>query len=129
MKISFVEIQNFRKLKQCKIEFGKTNTLFVGPNNSGKTSAMEALEKFLGKKNFNFNDITLSNHVLINNIGENWTSHVEEVSIDVNAWEKVLPSLDLWLDVEDNEIQYVTRINTEFRLERWKSRGKTDFTT
>ena len=54
MKISFVEIQNFRKLKQCKIEFGKTNTLFVGPNNSGKTSAMEALEKFLGKKNFNF---------------------------------------------------------------------------
>ena len=31
---------------------------------------MEALGKFLGKRNFNFNDITLSNYALINKIGE-----------------------------------------------------------
>ena len=49
MKISFVQIQNFRKLKNCKINFGDQNTLFVGPNNSGKTSAMEALVKMFNK--------------------------------------------------------------------------------
>lgn len=112
MKISFVEIQNFRKLKQCRIEFGENNTLFVGPNNSGKTSAMEALQKFLGKRNFNFNDITLSNHILINKIGENWINNSEEFNIEIDIWEKLLPSLDIWIDVKEDEIQYVTRTNT-----------------
>jgi len=66
MKISFVQIQNFRKLKNCKINFGDQNTLFVGPNNSGKTSAMEALVKMFNKSGINFNDITVSNHQSIN---------------------------------------------------------------
>jgi len=110
MKISFIEIQNFRKLKQCRIDFGKNNTLFVGPNNSGKTSAMEALGKFLGKRNFNFNDITLSNHILINKIGEEWINQGEEFKETIEIWEKILPILDLWIDVEDNEIQYVTHV-------------------
>ena len=110
MKISFIEIQNFRKLKQCRIDFGNTNTLFVGPNNSGKTSAMEALGKFLGKRNFNFNDITLSNHALINKIGEEWINKSEGFNETVRIWEKILPILDVWIDVQDNEIQYVTHI-------------------
>lgn len=39
MKIAFVDIQNFRKLKQCRIDLSEETTLFVGANNSGKTSA------------------------------------------------------------------------------------------
>lgn len=46
MKIAFVEIQNFRKLQSCRIEFGPESHVFVGANNSGKTSAMTALKKF-----------------------------------------------------------------------------------
>jgi predicted ATP-binding protein involved in virulence len=111
MKIAFVQIQNFRKLKNCKIDFGDENTLFVGPNNSGKTSAMEALVKFLARKEFKFNDITLSNHNLINEIGNEW---VKESSIQskkiVNNWEQILPALDIWLDIEDNEMQYISDI-------------------
>jgi len=129
MKISFVEIQNFRKLKQCRIEFGESNTLFVGSNNSGKTSAMEALQKFLGKRVFNFNDITLSNHKLINKIGEDWINNSEEFCIEIGIWEKLLPSLDIWIDVKEDEIQYVTRSNTKFGLEGWKSWGKINLTT
>lgn len=110
MKISFIEIQNFRKLKQCRIDFGKNNTLFVGPNNSGKTSAMEALGKFLSKRIFNFNDITLSNHILINKIGEEWINQGKEFKETIEIWEKILPILDVWIDVEDNEIQYVTHV-------------------
>ncbi|MGL1043349.1 AAA family ATPase [Vibrio vulnificus] len=39
MKISFVDIQNFRKLKRCRVEFAKEQTLLVGANNgsSGKS--------------------------------------------------------------------------------------------
>ncbi len=47
LKISFVEVQNFRKLKSIRIDFDGQTTIFVGANNSGKTSAMLALRYFL----------------------------------------------------------------------------------
>lgn len=47
MRIESIKIQNFRKLLQCHIDFSEKTTLFVGANNSGKTSAMDALGKFL----------------------------------------------------------------------------------
>jgi len=50
MKIDFVRIKNFRKLKSCKIEFSDKETIFVGANNSGKTTAMDALITFLEKE-------------------------------------------------------------------------------
>ena len=36
MHIAFVEIQNFRKLKACRVEIAQRETIFVGANNSGK---------------------------------------------------------------------------------------------
>ncbi|MDB5038093.1 MAG: hypothetical protein JWQ35_1621 [Bacteriovoracaceae bacterium] len=47
MRINFIEIQNFRKLKSVHVELDDETTLFVGANNSGKTSAMLALGHFL----------------------------------------------------------------------------------
>lgn len=35
MRILEINIQNFRKLLQCHIEFSEKTTLFVGANNSG----------------------------------------------------------------------------------------------
>jgi len=110
LKISFINIQNFRKLKQCRIDFSSTTTLFVGANNSGKTSAMDALGKFLANRRFVFNDITLSNHTEIKAIGSHWETEECEKPIDISEWEPVLPMLDIWLDVADNEIQYVAHI-------------------
>ena len=72
MRILAITIQNFRKLLQCHIEFSEKTTLFVGANNSGKTSAMDALGKFLADRNFNFNDITISKRSAINKIGDSW---------------------------------------------------------
>lgn len=40
MRILAINIQNFRKFLQCHIDFSKKITLFVGANNSGKTSAI-----------------------------------------------------------------------------------------
>lgn len=51
MKILTINIQNFRKLAQCRIDVSNETTIFVGANNSGKTSAMDALGKFLSDRN------------------------------------------------------------------------------
>lgn len=110
MKIAFIDIQNFRKLKQCRINLSGETTLFVGANNSGKTSAMDALAKFLAKRNFVFNDITLSNKSEIIGIGQEWEKDNYVLPESLEFWECISPSLDVWLDVEDNEIQYVSHI-------------------
>ncbi len=59
MRIIGIDIQNFRKLFGCHIDISKETTLFVGANNSGKTSAMDALAKFLANRSFVFNDISI----------------------------------------------------------------------
>ena len=110
MLIEFVEIQNFRKLKSIRIDFAPETTLFVGANNSGKTSAMEALGCFLVHHRFTTNDFTLSNWTRINKIGADWEAQENRQgspSPSLTEWETVLPCLDLWLHVEADEIHYV----------------------
>lgn len=112
MYIEYVEIQNYRKLKSCRIEFTDQTTIFVGANNSGKTSAMDALRKFLDEKNnFNINDFTLSNWIEINDIGNRWLGN-NEVMTDflIEEFSKLIPTMDVWLHVEDQEIHYVTHL-------------------
>lgn len=110
MRILAINIQNFRKLLQCHIDFSKKNTLFVGANNSGKTSAMDALGKFLADRSFSFNDITISKRSDINQIGDRWVEEGCEEPVDLTEWELLVPKMDIWLDVSRNEIHYVAGI-------------------
>lgn len=110
MRIASVHIQNFRKLYRCRVDFSKETTLFVGANNSGKTSAMDALGKFLKERTFVFNDFTLSNHALINQIGYEWEKEDCKKPDSLSAWAKLLPSLDVWLNVETQDIHHVISI-------------------
>jgi predicted ATP-dependent endonuclease of OLD family len=114
MHIKFVEITNFRKLKSVRVEFHSETTLFVGANNSGKTSAMAALEAFLvSRGDFTANDFTLSNWATINNIGKGWEAKPEQAipKTPLSAdWGKVLPSMDLWLEVGPDEIHYINHV-------------------
>lgn len=110
MKIAHIDIKNFRKLKTCRIDFSGTKTLFVGANNSGKTSAMDALAKFLGNQSLSFNDITLSNRILLDELGDEWISDVENFTNDFNKIDSFLPSLDVWIDVSEKELHYVSHI-------------------
>jgi predicted ATP-dependent endonuclease of OLD family len=114
MKLSFVEIRNFRKLKSCRVEFSNRETLFVGANNSGKTSAMDALILFLKNSSPNIvtTDFTLSNWIAIDKIGVGWAASDAEDSLDLSlaSWEPYLPSLDVWLDVDENDIHYVSHL-------------------
>ena len=110
MKINSICIQNFRKLYQCRIDFSDSTTLFVGANNSGKTSAMDAMGKFLTGRPFVFNDFTLSNHELINEIGNEWEKELCEKPSYLMRWDKLLPSMDVWLDVPPQDIHHVVSI-------------------
>ena len=110
MRIQSINIQNFRKLLQCHIDFSEKTTLFVGANNSGKTSAMDALGKFLAGRNFNFNDITISKRIDINKIGEEWTQENCNEPTDLLEWKSLVPQMDIWLDVSNSEIHYVAGI-------------------
>lgn len=110
MNISSICIQNFRKLYRCHIDFSNDTTLFVGANNSGKTAAMDALGKFLAERPFAFNDITISNREFINKIGNQWESVDCEKPDSISQWIDLLPSLDVWLNIEPQDIHYVTGI-------------------
>jgi predicted ATP-dependent endonuclease of OLD family len=114
MRIAYVEIANFRKLHSVRIDFAEKQTLFVGANNSGKTSAMLALRRFLaGDEGFVTNDFTLSNWRAINRIGTQWEAAKSAGTVEppkLEDWTRVLPSLDLWLQVPRDEVHYVSRL-------------------
>lgn len=111
MHIKRFDIQNFRKLKYCKIELSDKTTVFVGANNSGKTSAMDALAKFLSGRKFVFNDITLSNRKKLDDIGGAWIKG-EKLDFEkcIQEIEQSMPTLDVWIGVKDNELHYVSNI-------------------
>lgn len=50
MRLETISVRNFRLLRRLSIDLaaGKTTTVLVGPNNSGKTSVMDALRLFVG---------------------------------------------------------------------------------
>ena len=105
MHLKFVEIANFRKLRSVRVDFSDTTTVFVGANNSGKTSAMLALRKFLSPRGrpFETHDFTLSHWPAINMMGQRWIDAraAEELVEFTNAdWSGFVPMLDLWLQVE-----------------------------
>ncbi|MBT62943.1 MAG: ATP-dependent endonuclease [Puniceicoccaceae bacterium] len=112
MRINHFTIRNFRKLKESKIELSDKETIFVGANNSGKTSAMDALIKFLSKDNskrINTTDVTLCNWQVINKIGSDWAAQ-DENPIEIQPWRTLLPSLDIWIHVETSQIHRVSHL-------------------
>jgi predicted ATP-dependent endonuclease of OLD family len=114
MRIEFVEIANFRKLLSTRVGISAEKTVFVGANNSGKTSAITALRYFLvdrERASFCFNDFTLAHWPTINTMGAAWeAAHVANQPLPAPEWEPVLPFLDVWLHVAENEVHYVQKI-------------------
>jgi len=119
MKIKFVDIQNFRKLKNCRINLTDNETLFVGANNSGKTSATDALINFLdhkgqnsgqGKRKFSVTDFTLSNWQQLNQYAQSWLSTGGKITDTISDWQSLCPSLDVWLDADIKEIHKVSHL-------------------
>ena len=115
MHIVFVEIQNFRKLKACRVEIAQQETIFVGANNSGKTSAMDALILFLKQsrhKHFATTDFTLSNWSSLNRLGKEWVaaSDDKKPELAVDDWHPFLPSVDVWLKANCQDLHRIAHL-------------------
>lgn len=95
MKLQKVIIRNFRRLEDVMIDVEEKETLFVGPNNSGKTSATAVFRAFLGGRGFKVHDFSVSRAADFERFVE--TGNVDE-----------LPeiSLDLWFEIDPNTIAF-----------------------
>jgi predicted ATP-dependent endonuclease of OLD family len=114
VRIEFVEIANFRKLLSTRVGLSPEKTVFVGANNSGKTSAITALRYFLvdrERSSFCFNDFSLLHWPTINIMGAAWEAgHVANEALPQPEWDSVLPFIDVWLEVAEDELHYVQKI-------------------
>ncbi|WP_322741590.1 AAA family ATPase [Glaciimonas soli] len=114
MHINYIEIANFRKLLSVRVDLAEETTLFVGANNSGKTSAILALRRFLVEKGkrFKTQDFTLSHWRSIDAIGKAWEGLPDGAipAFSSDDWAKLLPALDIWLKVENHELHYVSAL-------------------
>lgn len=114
MRIAFVEIANFRRLVSTRIALSSDKTVFVGANNSGKTSAITALRYFLIEREHNIfciNDFTITHWPVINSMGVDWErAWTAKEQLPVPKWDTLLPALDVWLDVAENELHYISKL-------------------
>jgi predicted ATP-dependent endonuclease of OLD family len=97
-------LRNFRRLKCAHIELAKDISIFVGANNSGKTSATQAIHTFItgGKDRFNLYDFNSSC----------WDDF--ESAGDINLASQLPPNfslpsidLDLWFEVAEADLYLV----------------------
>ncbi len=60
MKIKKIEVDNFRLLKSFSIDLEDELSLVIGKNNTGKTSILSVLDKFLNEKSkFSYDDLNI----------------------------------------------------------------------
>jgi predicted ATP-dependent endonuclease of OLD family len=110
MHIQYVEVDNFRKLQAVRIDFADDTTVFVGANNSGKTSAMVALRRFLvDRSDFTINDFTLTHWAALDALGAAWESAIS-AGADEFDWGGVAPHLDVWLNVPKGDLHFVQKL-------------------
>lgn len=98
MFLSAIRIKNYRRLSDVMIDLDNEISIFVGSNNSGKTSVANAIHFFIGgsRDRFRFHDISACS----------WS--------DIDAFEAgqegaSLPvlSIDLWFDVQQADLHRV----------------------
>ena len=93
MKIKKVNIRNFRRLEDVEIDFEEKETVFVGPNNSGKTSATSAFKIFLKTQDFKIHDFSVSRIADIDAVGRE-EANVELPKVEMDLWVSVNPDME-----------------------------------
>ncbi|TCS35167.1 putative ATP-dependent endonuclease of OLD family [Paucimonas lemoignei] len=102
MYLRSYRVQNFRRLQSAHIELDSDISIFVGSNNSGKTSATQAIQTFLSgsKERFSLYDFSSSVWKKLNEIGEADPSGDDQASMPCVV-------LDLWFEVTQDDLYLV----------------------
>lgn len=101
MHIKCFRVENFRRLKNARVDLERERTIFVGANNSGKTSATHLFQMFLSQQPrapFQIYDFS----------AECW-AEFDSFDIDSGDADAELPQImfDLWFDVDDDNLHRV----------------------
>ncbi|WP_445392782.1 ATP-dependent nuclease [Stenotrophomonas pavanii] len=96
MYLSKLAIRNFRKLQNVVIDLASDISIFVGANNSGKTSVGHALQLFTGNSRFNIYDFS----------AELWA---DIVAFGEGAEGACLPTMeiDVWFEIGPDDVHRV----------------------
>ncbi len=95
MKLSKIQIKNFRRLEDVRIDLEDGETVFVGPNNSGKTSATAVFRYFLKGSEFRIHDFSVSRIGEIDQFGSaEDRERFKLPSIDLDLWFKIDPDIE-----------------------------------
>jgi predicted ATP-dependent endonuclease of OLD family len=111
VRLACVEINRFRRLGAVEVKIDPETTILVGANNSGKTSILLALRKFLADSPaFGAFDLSVDQWSKLRKLGEAWEALDEPPSLGeagVQVWDQYLqdllgamPTLDLWFNVQ-----------------------------
>ncbi|MEN7431589.1 ATP-dependent endonuclease [Chromobacterium sp. TRC.1.1.SA] len=95
MRVSRVAIRNFRRLENVQIDIEERESIFVGPNNSGKTSATAIFRCFLGGRDFKIHDFSVARMVDFDAFA---------ITGDSGRLPKI--SLDLWFTIDPESIAF-----------------------
>jgi putative ATP-dependent endonuclease of OLD family len=95
MRISRIAIQNFRRLESVQIDIEERESIFVGPNNSGKTSATAIFGCFLGGRDFKIHDFSVARIA-------DFDAYI--TTGDAARLPKI--SLDLWFTIDPESIAF-----------------------
>lgn len=106
MHLHSFRVKNFRRLKDVHVELEQSVSVFVGANNSGKTSAAHVILIFLAnsKEKFSIHDFSSECWTDLNALGA-LKADEEEFTLDSAKFPKI--SLDLWFDVSAEDLYRV----------------------
>jgi predicted ATP-dependent endonuclease of OLD family len=97
VRLSSFRVSNFRRLRNIRVSVEKETTIFVGANNSGKTSATKVFRQFIGEtgsKAFSMHDFSYESWKTFTGIGD-----APEDGVDLPAIE-----LDIWFELEATDL-------------------------
>ncbi|MEU5910216.1 ATP-dependent endonuclease [Micromonospora sp. NPDC047527] len=99
MHLSSFYVRNFRRLKAVKIDLSQDSTIFVGANNTGKTSATHIFQLFFNPSaKFSIHDFSADCWSVINSF---------DPAKSDNTFDLPSISLDLWFTVDEENLHRV----------------------
>lgn len=105
MHLNSYRLENYRRLSNVRVELAQDISIFVGSNNSGKTSATQAIQMFLSGDKGRFSLYDFSSHLwqVLNKLGE-----ADQEGDGVAAIPSI--TLDLWFEVSAADLYLVIPI-------------------
>jgi predicted ATP-dependent endonuclease of OLD family len=102
MHLRAYRLQNYRRLRDVHVQLAQDISIFVGANNSGKTSATQAIQMFLSGRRGQFSLFDFSSHTwtLLNRLGS---------ADPAGDAAPLIPAitLDLWFEVAEPDLYLV----------------------